>query len=416
MAIIKPFKGVRPIKKHVHQVASKPYDVLSSAEARQAVKGKPYSFLHIIKSEVDLPENVNIHSQQIYDKAKKNFDKLVSDHILFQEKDECYYFYQQNMDGHKQVGLMCCSSLEDYKNNIIKKHEFTRPAKEQDRIDHIKTTGVHTGPVFITYPEVRKIDELINNFIDNNTPEYDFTADDAVQHTLWIINDTSTINKITELFITKVPYTYIADGHHRAASAFKVGEEKKELNPNHTGNEEYNYFLTVLFPANQLKIISYNRIIKDLNSYSSKAFLKKLSGFFIIEITGKTQVKPVKPHVIGMYIANKWYALTAKKGIYDNSPIGVLDVTILQNNILSPILNITDPRTNDRIDFVGGIRGLGELEKRVNSKEMAVAFSLYPVTIQQLINIADSDNVMPPKSTWFEPKLRSGIVSHLLDS
>lgn len=416
MTLIKPFKGVRPIKKHVHQVASKPYDVLNSAEAREAVKGNPYSFLHIIKSEVDLPEDVNSHSQDVYDKAKDNFDKLISGNILFQEKEECYYLYQQVMGMHRQIGLFCCSSIEDYRKNIIKKHEHTRPQKEQDRINHIKTTGVHTGPVFLTYPDVSEIDELTNNYISSNTPEYDFTADDAVQHTVWIINDKSTIDKITKLFKTKVPFTYIADGHHRAASAYKVSDERKKLNPDHTGNEEYNYFLTVLFPANQLNIIDYNRIVKDLNSYSEKAFLKKISGNFIIERIEKTQIKPAKYHEFGMYLAHKWYALIAKDGTYNNNdPTGALDVSILQNNILSSVLNINDPRTDERIDFVGGIRGLEELEERVDSGEMAVAFALYPVTIKQLINIADSGKVMPPKSTWFEPKLRSGIVAHLLD-
>ncbi|MBW8050147.1 MAG: DUF1015 domain-containing protein [Cytophagales bacterium] len=416
MAIIKPFKGVRPIKKHVHKVASKPYDVLNSAEARVAVKGNPYSFLHIIKSEVDLPEDVNPHNQAVYDKAKDNFDKFISDSILFQEKEECYYLYQQVMGMHRQIGLFCCSGIADYRKNIIKKHEHTRPSKEQDRINHIKTTRVHTGPVFLTYPDVSEIGELTNNYISNNTPEYDFTADDAVQHTVWVINDKSTIDKITKLFKTKVPFTYIADGHHRAASAYKVSDERKNLNPDHTGNEEYNYFLTVLFPANQLNIIDYNRIVKDLNGYSEKAFLKKISGYFIIERIEKTQIKPVKYHEFGMYLAHKWYALIAKDGTYKNDdPTGALDVSILQNNILSSILNINDPRTDERIDFVGGIRGLEELEERVDSGEMAVAFALYPVTIKQLINIADSGKVMPPKSTWFEPKLRSGIVSHLLD-
>jgi len=416
MTLIKPFKGVRPTKKHVHQVASKPYDVLNSAEARETVKGNPYSFLHIIKSEVDLPEDVDPHSQVVYDKAKDNFDRFISDSILFQEKEECYYLYQQVMDMHRQIGLFCCSSIEDYGKNIIKKHEHTRPEKEQDRINHIKTTGVHTGPVFLTYPDVSEIDELTNNYISSNTPEYDFTSDDTVQHTIWVINDKSTIAKITKLFKTKVPFTYIADGHHRAASAYKVSDERKKLNPDHTGNEEYNYFLTVLFPSNQLNIIDYNRIVIDLNGYSEKAFLKKISGYFIIERIEKNQIKPAKHHEFGMYLAHKWYALIAKDGTYNNNdPTGALDVSILQNNILSSILNINDPRTDERIDFVGGIRGLEELEERLDSGEMAVAFALYPVTIKQLINIADSGKVMPPKSTWFEPKLRSGIVAHLLD-
>lgn len=415
MAIIKPFKSVRPKKNHAAAVASKPYDVINSAEARVEVQGKPYSFLHVVKSEVDLPETLDVHSQQVYDKAKENLENLVKQNILFDDQEEKYFLYQQIMNGHKQIGVIACSSIEDYEKDIIKKHEFTRPVKENDRINHMKTTGIHSGPVFLTYPDVPEIDKIVNNIRDTQNPEYDFTADDGVQHTVWLVNDQKTIENITELFSTKVPATYIADGHHRAASGYKVGKEMKEKNANHTGKEEYNFFLSVLFPASQLNIIDYNRVVTDLNGLSEEQFINKLKEKFEFEDKGTSIFKPAKLHEFGLYINKKWYKLTAKQGTYnDNDPIGVLDVTILQNNVLSPILNITDPRTDDRVDFVGGIRGLGELEKRVNSGEMKAAFALYPVTIQQLIDIADSGKVMPPKSTWFEPKLRSGLVAHRL--
>ncbi len=415
MAIIKPFKGVRPSKDHVADVASKPYDVINSAEARVEVQGKPHSFLHVVKSEVDLPEDIDVHTQQVYDKAKENFDKLVTDGIMFDENSDCYYLYQQIMGSHKQIGIIACSSIEDYENDIIKKHEFTRPVKENDRINHVKTTEIHSGPVFLTYPEVPAIDTIVNNYTGNNSPEYDFTADDGVQHTLWVVNDENIINQLTQHFNNDVPATYIADGHHRAASAFKVGKEKRDNNSNHNGTEEYNFFLSVLFPANQLSIIDYNRVVTDLNGLSNDEFLSKLEEKFTVENVGSNQVKPTRLHEFGLYLNNNWYKLAAKEGTYTNDPIGILDVTVLQDNVLTPILNITDPRTDDRVDFVGGIRGIGELEKRVNSGDMVAAFSLYPVTIQQLIDISDSGNVMPPKSTWFEPKLRSGVVVHRLD-
>lgn len=416
MAQVRSFKGVRPKKEHVAEVASKPYDVLNSAEARIEVQGKPHSFLHVVKSEVDLPEDIDVHTQQVYDKARDNFNKLVADGIMFDEPSSSYYLYQQIMNGHKQIGLIACSSIVDYEEDIIKKHEYTRPVKENDRINHVKTTGIHSGPVFLTYPEVPAIDETVRLIIGSKDPEYQFTADDGVEHTLWVVDDTTDINKLTNLFKDEVPATYIADGHHRAASAYKVGKEKRDNNPSHTGDEEYNFFLSVLFPANQLSIIDYNRVVTDLNGLSKEDFFFKLQEKFDIEEVGLEQVKPSKLHEFGMYIDKTWYRLLAKPGTYsDADPIGILDVTILQDNVLTPILNITDPRTDDRVDFVGGIRGLGELEKRVNSGDMVAAFALYPVTIQQLINISDSGNVMPPKSTWFEPKLRSGVVVHRLD-
>lgn len=415
MAIIKAFNGIRPVKDKAHLVASRPYDVLNSDEAREEVKGNPYSFLHIVKAEVDLEEGIDIHTTQVYEKGRDNFERFIADGILFRDNEEKLYLYQQIMEGHEQIGLLAVSSIEDYFNNIIKKHEFTRPEKEKDRIAHFKTVNAHTGPVFITYPDVPEIDEITNSITSSQSPEYDFTADDGVQHTLWVINNKEQIDSLVDLFNKKVPFTYIADGHHRAASSAKIGKERTEANPNHTGKEEYNYFLTVIFPANQLKIIDYNRLVKDLNGLSKEEFLNKLSEIYEIEIIGKEIYKPEKIHEFGMYLNDSWYKMTAKPNIYnENDPLDVLDVTILQKNVLDPILGIKDTRTDNRIDFVGGIRGLGELEKRVHSEEMKVAFALYPVSIKQLIDIADSGNVMPPKSTWFEPKLRSGIVVHSL--
>lgn len=414
MAIIRPFKGVRPKKEYAKQVASKPYDVLNTAEAREEAKGNPHSFLQVVRSEISLPDTVDIHSQEVYEKARENFEKLVSNGVMFDENQNCYYLYQQEMNNHKQVGLIACSSIEDYENDIIKKHEFTRPVKENDRINHVKTSGIHSGPVFLTYPENDEIDTIVNAQIAAE-PEYNFTADDGVIHTLWVVNDAATIDQLSSLFENQVDATYIADGHHRAASAYKVGKAKREANANHTGDEEYNFFLSVLFPANQLSVIDYNRVVRDLNGLNEDVFLEKVKEKFSIEEVNSL-FKPSDLHEFGMYLSGKWYKLVAKAGSYDDDdPVGVLDVSILQSNLLSPILNITDPRTDDRVDFVGGIRGLEELEKRVNSGEMKAAFALYPVTIQQLIDIADSGNVMPPKSTWFEPKLRSGVVVHRLD-
>jgi uncharacterized protein (DUF1015 family) len=409
MAIIKPFKALRPQPQLAKQVASKPYDVLNSQEAKVETQGNPHSFLHITKSEIDLPESVDIHDQQVYEKAKENLEAFIKRDLLFREAKECYYIYQLVMNGRSQTGLVAVSSVDDYENDIIKKHEFTRPEKEQDRINHIKTTGAQTGNVFLAYRNQDAIDALIEKWITTKNPVYNFTADDQVQHSIWIVNDDHTIQQITNLFAEIVPFTYIADGHHRAASAAKV---RKALNQAST--EGCNYFLTTLFPANQLYIMDYNRVVKDLNGLSPQAFLEKIkTGFDILEESSQP-VQPAQLHEFGMYLDGKWYRLQAREGTYSNDPIGVLDVTILQNSLLAPVLGIDDPRTDKRIDFVGGIRGLGELEKRVNSGEMAVAFSLYPVSIEQLFNIADSGNVMPPKSTWFEPKLRDGLLTHLI--
>ncbi len=414
MAIIKPFKGLRPTKEKVQEVASRPYDVINTTEARVEVEGKPHSFLHVVRSEVDLSEDVDIHSPQVYEKARDNVKKFVDDGVLFQDEKNHYYLYRQIMNGHSQVGLICCASIEDYENDIIKKHEFTRPVKENDRINHVKISGIHAGPVFSTYPEVASMDALVAR-LTQGAPEYDFTMEDDVQHTVWLVDNDADINEITRIFNEEVPYTYIADGHHRAASAFKVGKERRDNNPNHTGDEEYNFFLTVYFPANQLDIIDYNRVVCDLNGLSEDEFLNMLSKKFeVSEANG--QFKPAQALDFGLYMNKKWYKLTAHEGTFDpNDPVNSIDAAILQNNVLTEILDIDDPRTNDRVQFVGGIRGMGELEKRVNSGEMAAAFSVYPVSIQQLIDVANSGNVMPPKCTWFEPKLRSGIVSHYLD-
>jgi len=421
MAKIRPFEALRPQPQLAKQVASKPYDVLNSAEAKTEAVGNAYSFLHITKSEIDLPESTDIHSQKVYDLALENLNAFSQRDVLFKESKPCYYIYQLIMNGRAQTGLVCVSSIDDYNNDIIKKHEFTRPEKELDRINHIKTTGAQTGNVFLAYRNQATIDALIDKWKTTKNPVYDFIADDGIQHTVWAVSDEDTIAQITQLFENEVPCTYIADGHHRAASAAKVKlallEESANANPNDviikstTGPD---YFLTTLFPSNQLYIMDYNRVIKDLNGHNDEAFIAALNNEF--EVTEhEGAYKPTELHSFGMYIAGKWYCLKAKSGTYnDNDPIGVLDVTILSNNILSKLLGIVDQRTDKRIDFVGGIRGLSELEKRVDSGEMQLAISLYPVTIDQLFNIADAGQVMPPKSTWFEPKLRDGLLTHLI--
>jgi uncharacterized protein (DUF1015 family) len=409
MVTIHPFKALRPEAQHAKQVASRPYDVLNSKEAKIEAQGNPNSFLHITKSEIDLPEDVDIHSKQVYDTAKKNLDAFISRKILFRESKACYYIYQLVMNGRSQTGLVCGSSVDDYEKDLIKKHEFTRPEKEQDRINHITTTGAQTGNVFLAYRNIDAIDKLINKWKKEKNPVYDLLADDGIQHSIWIINDTVTISTISELFKTEVPSTYIADGHHRAASAAKV---RKALGKN--APEGADIFLTTLFPSNQLYIMDYNRVVKDLNGLTRDEFLQKINNSFTIEKAEKA-FSPAQLHEFGLYIDKQWYTLTAKENTYTNDPIGILDVTILQNNLLDPLLGIKDQRTDKRIDFVGGIRGLEELEKRVDSGEMALAISLHPVSIQQLFDIADSGNVMPPKSTWFEPKLRDGLLTHLIN-
>lgn len=409
MITIAPFNALRPEAQLAKQVASRPYDVLNSKEAKIEAQGNPASFLHITKSEIDLPDDVDIHSQKVYDKAKENLDAFISRNILFRESKPCYYIYQLIMNGKSQTGLVCGSSVNDYENDLIKKHEFTRPEKEQDRINHIKTTGAQTGNVFLAYKNVDAIDTLINDWKKERSPVYDFIADDGIQHSIWAVNDAKTISRITELFKTLVPVTYIADGHHRAASAAKVRAALGGEN----SPEGADYFLTTLFPSNQLHIMDYNRLVKDLNGFTDEKFLARIETNFTVEKT-TAAFSPAVLHEFGMYLNHQWYKLTAKENTFTTDPIGVLDITILSNNLLDPVLNIKDQRTDKRIDFVGGIRGLAELEKRVDSGEMTVAFSLHPVTIQQLFDIADSGNVMPPKSTWFEPKLRDGLLTHLI--
>jgi uncharacterized protein (DUF1015 family) len=409
MAKISPFKALRPAAELAPKVASRPYDVLNRTEAKKEAQGNSYSFLHITKSEIDLPETTDIHSKEVYEKAKQNLDAFIQRNVLFRESKPCYYIYELVMNGRSQTGLVCGSSVDDYEKDIIKKHEFTRPEKEQDRINHIKTTGAQTGNVFLAYRNVEAIDALLEQWKKDRNPVYNFKADDEVQHTIWVVNDSSAISNITALFEEEVPFTYIADGHHRAASAAKVRATLAGK-----ASEKANYFLTTLFPSNQLYIMDYNRLVKDLNGLSEGELLEKISVDFSVEPIEGKQVKPEQLHQFGLYINKTWHLLTAKEESYTNDPIGVLDVTILQNNILDKLLGIKDPRTDTRIDFVGGIRGLSELEKRVDTGEAAVAFSLYPVSIQQLFDIADSGNVMPPKSTWFEPKLRDGLLTHLI--
>ena len=409
MAKIRPFEALRPQPQLAKQVASKPYDVLNSAEAKTEAVGNAFSFLHITKSEIDLPETVDIHAQQVYDLALENLNAFIQRDVLFKESKPCYYIYQLIMEGRAQTGLVCVSSIDDYNNDIIKKHEFTRPEKEQDRINHIKTSGAQTGNVFLAYRNQASIDAIIDKHKTTKNPVYDFTAEDGIQHTVWAVSDSDTIQQITDLFETQVPCTYIADGHHRAASAAKV-----KLALGEKATEAADYFLTTLFPSNQLHIMDYNRVVKDLNGHTEESFLAALANEFDI-VKQEAAFKPSQLHSFGLYINKTWYALTSKAGTYnDADPIGVLDVTILSNNVLAKLLGIHDQRTDKRIDFVGGIRGLGELEKRVDSGEMALAFSLYPVTIDQLFNIADAGEVMPPKSTWFEPKLRDGLLTHLI--
>lgn len=404
MISISPFKALRPEPQFAKQVASRPYDVLSTREAKVEAEGNPYSFLHITRSEIDLPANIDIHSNEVYEKAKENLDAFISRPVLFSESKPCYYIYQLTMNGSTQTGLVCCSSVNDYEEGLIKKHELTRPEKELDRINHIRTTCAQTGNVFLAFRDVDELNDLMEKWKADKSPVYNFTADDQVQHTIWVISDEKIIDRITEIFKTDVECTYIADGHHRVASAAKV---KYLL----ADDEEAGHFLSTLFPASQLKIMDYNRVIKDLNGLSEEEFFDKINKNFSVTKASKA-FAPNQPHVFGMYLNGQWFQLTALDGTFSTDPIGILDITILQNNLLDPVLGIKDQRTDTRIDFIGGIRGLSELEERVNSNDWKVAFSLYPVKIQQLFDIADSNNIMPPKSTWFEPKLRDGLLTH----
>lgn len=415
MAVLKAFKGLRPPAKLAEKVASRPYDVLNSEEAREEAKGNVYSLLHIIKPEIDLDPKIDVHAQQVYEKAKENFEKFQKKGWLVMDDREYLYIYGQTMWGKTQYGIVGCASVDDYLNNIIKKHELTRPDKEEDRMKHVRINNANLEPVFFSYPAVKDIDEIVKSFILHNAPEYDFVAADGIGHHFWVIKDKGIIMSLIELF-DQIPFTYVADGHHRTAAAALVGKERREKNPKHTGKEEYNFFLAVHFPDDQLTIIDYNRVVKDLNGLTITEFMEKLKRNFAVVKKGKDIYKPKKLHEFSMYLEGNWYSLQAKKGTYDdNNPIGVLDVTILSKYVLDNILGIKDLRTSQRIDFVGGIRGLDELSKRVDSGEMKVAFALFPVSMKQLIDIADSGNIMPPKTTWFEPKLRSGLVVHKLN-
>lgn len=414
MAVIKPFKGVRPPKNIVHEVVSRPYDVLSSLEARLEAEGNEKSLYRIIKPEIDFEEMIDEHHPDVYNRAVENFNKFQENGWLVQDPEEYYYVYAQTMNGRTQYGLVVCSHVEDYMSGKIKKHELTRRDKEEDRMKHVRINNANVEPVFFAYPDNKELDAIITAVI--KTPsEYDFVAADGVGHHFWVIKDKNEIQKITEIFAA-IPDLYIADGHHRSAAAALVGAEKAKQNPNHKGDEEYNYFMAVCFPDNQLNIIDYNRLVKDLNGLTTTEFLKKLEEHFTVEEKGSDIAAPTGLHNFSLYIDGKCYSLTAKSGTYDdNDPIGVLDVTISSEYILDQILGIKDLRSDKRIDFVGGIRGLGELKKRVDSGEMKLALALYPVTMKQLMDIADSGNIMPPKTTWFEPKLRSGLVIHKLD-
>lgn len=413
MAKITPFKGLRPSPQLASQVATLPYDVVSVAEARE-FKKNPYNFYHVTRSEIDLPEGIDVHSQHVYDKANENFDQMVADKILVQDSEPCYYIYELVMNGRSQTGLVCGSSVDDYNNGIIKKHEFTRPEKEQDRINHIITTGAQTGVVFLAYNDCESVQTVIDNWKKDHAPTYDFTAEDGVRHIFWVMDDYAKVASITRSFASDVPCTYIADGHHRAASAAKVCKGMRENGYSVDGDEAFNYFITCIFPASQCKIMDYNRVVKDLGGISPEQLLERLKTDFEVSVVGKEAFKPSQPRDFGMYMGGTWYKLTSKPGTYTTDPIGILDISILSNNVLDKILGISDQRTDKRIDFVGGIRGMQALEQRVDSGECAVAFSIYPVSIQQLFDIADSGNVMPPKSTWFEPKLRDGLVVYMI--
>jgi uncharacterized protein (DUF1015 family) len=406
MANIKPFRALRPHNEYAEQLASKPYDVLTSDEARAEAGTNLLSFLHVTKPEIDLPPGTDPYSNEVYEKAKSNLQHFIEKKILFQDAKPCYYIYELAWKGRTQTGLVCVSAVEDYFNDVIKKHEFTRPDKELDRINHMRISGAQTGNVFMACKDIKELDDVFQHWKKHNNAEYHFIAGDGVSHAVWVVNATATIDIITNLFKEKIPFTYIADGHHRAASAARVSEQLPD-------SEEAKYFLTTIFPANQLAILDYNRLVKDLNGMTEEEFIKRLNESFDVEKSGSA-VSPKELHQFGMYIGNQWYLLSSKPNTWKNDPIGVLDVTILQENVLDKHLGIKDQRTDKRIDFVGGIRGLSELEKRVNSGEMKLAFSLHPVSIQQLFDIADSGNVMPPKSTWFEPKLRDGLLTHLI--
>ncbi|MBQ8503444.1 MAG: DUF1015 domain-containing protein [Clostridia bacterium] len=414
MAVFKSFRALRPTNEKAAEVAALPYDVMNSEEAAEMVKDKPFSFLHVDKAEIDLPKDIDIYDEKVYLKARENLDALETKGICKQDTEPCFYIYRQIMNGRSQTGLVGCASIDDYKNNIIKKHEFTRADKEADRIRHVDYCDANTGPIFLTYRENDLISGIIDSWKEGHSPVYDFVTDDGISNTVWVIDDHEVNEKLTKAF-DDIDYLYIADGHHRCASAVKVGEKRRAENPDFTGEEEFNFFLAVAFPKDELEIMDYNRVMKDLNGYEKDEFLKKMSEKFSLEeYNGEGQYKPTEKHTFGMYLEGKWYKLTAKDGTFnENAPVDRLDVSILQNNCITPIFGIEDPRTDKRIDFVGGIRGLSELERRC-SLDMKIAFSMYPTSLEDLMAIADAGEVMPPKSTWFEPKLLSGLFIHKL--
>ncbi|KZL88443.1 DUF1015 domain-containing protein [Clostridium magnum] len=414
MAVLKPFKAIRPREDVADKVAALPYDVMNSEEAREMAKDNQYSFLHVDKAEIDLPTDTDHYDKKVYDKARDNLYNMINENIFVQDNKKCLYIYKLTMNNRAQVGIVGCTSIDDYINNKIKKHEFTRVEKERDRINHVDTCDANTGPIFLTYRYNSELSDIIKLWMQKD-PIYNFKAEDDIEHVAWIIDDEHTIDNICNIF-SNIDSLYIADGHHRTASAVKVGLKRREENPNYNGEEEFNFFLSVLFPDADLQIIDYNRVVKDLNGLSTEEYMLKVAEKFDISLyEGKDQYKPSCENTYGMYLGGKWYKLTAKEGTYDpNNPVDKLDVSILQNNLLKPILGIEDPRTDDRIDFIGGIRGLKEIERRVEQEPMGVGFSMYPTTVQELMSIADAGEVMPPKSTWFEPKLRSGLFIHKL--
>jgi len=415
MSIIRAFKAVRPTPQLAEKVAALPYDVMNSEEAREMVVGNPYSFLHVDKAEIDLDPSIDLYDTRVYEKARDNLNQMISDGVFLQDEAACLYIYKQVMNGRAQIGLVACASIDDYMNNVIKKHELTRADKEQDRINHVDYCDANTGPIFLTYRANESVDAIVAAIMESKSPVYDFTSDDGIAHTVWVIDDPAVIDTLCTEF-AGIENLYIADGHHRSASAVRVGAKRRASNSSYNGNEEFNYFLSVLFPDNQLYIMDYNRIVKDLNGYSKEEFLNKVSETFAITpYNGAGVLKPERKHTYGMYLDGSWMLLEAKEGTFDAlDPVARLDVSILQNNLLHPILGIGDPRTDKRIDFVGGIRGLKALSDRVDDGSMSVAFSMYPTTMDDLMDIADAGAIMPPKSTWFEPKLRSGIFIHKL--
>lgn len=414
MAIVRPFKAIRPTPDVASQVAALPYDVMNSEEARQMVKGNPYSFLHVDKAEIDMDPAIDLYDTRVYEKARDNLNEMIAKGVFLQDEKACLYVYKQVMNGRAQIGIVACASIDEYRENIIKKHELTRADKEQDRVNHVDYCDANTGPIFLTYRADAEINALVEEAM-TQPAVYDFISEDGVGHTVWVIEDEETVEKISSRFGT-IPYLYIADGHHRSASAVRVGMKRREAKPDYDGTEEFNFFLSVLFPDQQLYIMDYNRLVKDLNGYSEAEYMQKVQECFAVTPYEKEGVlKPENKHTFGMYLGGKWYLLAAKEGSFDAAdPVARLDVSILQNNLLHPILGIGDPRTDKRIDFVGGIRGLQSLADRVDSGEMAVAFSMYPTTMDDLMDIADAGAIMPPKSTWFEPKLRSGLFIHKL--